>query len=135
MGLIYLDACLLIYAYENHLTLGPAVWALLRKQAPESFAISPLTKMECLVRPIKTGNLVLQNFYKESFASFSQLPMTESVYLLAAQLRGRFNLKTADALHLACAQHHRCDALWTNDERLTAAGHGLARNALKPAQG
>jgi hypothetical protein len=28
-------------------------------------------------------------------------------------------------------QYHRCGALWTNDDRLTQASHGLARNILK----
>jgi hypothetical protein len=36
-------------------------------------------------------------------------------------------------LHLATAQHHRCDALWTNDDRLLQASHGLARNILAEA--
>ena len=35
-----------------------------------------------------------------------------------------------DALRLACAQH-QCEALWTNDDRLAQASHGLARNVLK----
>ena len=62
---------------------------------------------------------------------YNLLPVTETVFLLAAQLRARFGLKTPDALHLACAQYHRCDALWTNDDRLTLAGHGLAVNILR----
>jgi predicted nucleic acid-binding protein len=53
------------------------------------------------------------------------------MYLQAAQLRARFGLKTPDALHLACAQHHGCDALWTNDGRLAQASHGLAQNILR----
>jgi predicted nucleic acid-binding protein len=42
------------------------------------------------------------------------------------ELRPRFALRTSDAPHLSCAQHHGCQALWTNDERLTRASHGLA---------
>ncbi|MBC7648600.1 MAG: type II toxin-antitoxin system VapC family toxin, partial [Vitreoscilla sp.] len=53
-----------------------------------------------------------------------------TIFLQAAMLRARFGLKTPDALHLACAQHHGCTALWTNDERLAQAGHGLARSVL-----
>ena len=52
------------------------------------------------------------------------------IYLEAAELRARFGLRTPDALHLACAQHHRCDALWTNDGRFGRASGGLARNVL-----
>jgi predicted nucleic acid-binding protein len=54
------------------------------------------------------------------------LDLPEQVYLQAAQLRARFGLKTPDALHLACAQYHRYDALWTNDDRLAQASQGLA---------
>ena len=50
--------------------------------------------------------------------------------LAAAQLRARFNLRTPDALHLACAQANGCEALWTNDDRLVSASHGLAINVL-----
>jgi predicted nucleic acid-binding protein len=59
--------------------------------------------------------------------------MPDEVYFEAAQLRARFGLKTPDALHLATAQHHRCDALWTNDDRLAQVSHGLARNILGEA--
>jgi predicted nucleic acid-binding protein len=54
----------------------------------------------------------------------------EGLIHAAAQLRARFNLRPPDALHLACAQVHGCDALWTNDDRLVAASHGLAVNLL-----
>ena len=80
---------------------------------------------------------LLQNFpdttraYMELFEIFVSLAMPEPVYLQAAQLRARFTLRTPDALHLACAQHYRCEALWTNDDRLVIASHGLARNILK----
>ena len=47
------------------------------------------------------------------------------MYLMAVRLRAQFNLRTPDALHLACAQAHGCSAIWTNDDRLRAAGHGI----------
>jgi len=57
--------------------------------------------------------------------------MPEPVHLQAAMLRARFSLKIPDALNLACAQHHRCTASWTNDNRLAQASHGLAYNMLR----
>ena len=132
MGLIYLDTCLLIYATERDPVFGEATLAALADQPDTRFAISPLVKLECLVRPIKTGDLVLQHHYETAMAQLVQLSFPEQVFLAAAQLRARFNLRTPDALHLACTQHHGCDALWTNDDRLAAAGHGLARNILRP---
>ncbi len=97
----------------------------------ESFVVSSLVNMECLVKPIKTGDLELQRRYETGLNEFVQLPLPDAIFLQAAHLHARFGLKTPDALHLACAQYHGCDALWTNDERFTQAGHGLARNILK----
>ena len=57
MGLIYVDACLLIYAFEAHPTYGAAVRARLAR-AEGQLAISPLVHLECLVGPMKTGNQV-----------------------------------------------------------------------------
>jgi predicted nucleic acid-binding protein len=128
---IYLDACLLIYLVEGHPRWGMAVAAAIAEAGDARFGISPLVKCECLVAPIKRGDPVLQRAYTELFEQFVSLVMPEPVYLQAAELRARFGLKTPDALHLACAQHHRCDALWTNDDRLAQASHGLARNALR----
>jgi predicted nucleic acid-binding protein len=130
VGLIYLDSCLLIYLTENHPRWGDAVDRAMAGVAQAQFAISSLVKCECLVGPIKRGDPVLQRDYTELFELFVLLPLPEQVYLQAAQLRARFGLRTPDALHLSCAQHHRCDALWTNDDRLTQASHGLALDVL-----
>jgi uncharacterized protein len=130
MGLIYLDSCLLIYAIENHPAWAARLRKIMAKQAAQGFAISPLVKLECLVKPMKTGDLALQQRYEAGLSQFVQLPMPETVFVQAAQLRARFGIKTPDALHLACAQHHGCSALWTNDERLALAAHGLAWNVL-----
>lgn len=128
MGVIYLDSCLLIYAIENDPVFGARTLAAMKAHAKQRFAISPLSKLECLVKPIRDGDLVLQQHYEAALDNLVLLPMPQAVYLAAAHLRARFALRTPDALHLACAQHHACTALWTNDERLARAGHGLARN-------
>lgn len=129
--MIYLDACLVIYLAEAHPRWGKTVAGAI-EAADARFSISALVKCECLVGPMKRGDPVLQRAYTELFDQFISLPMPEPVYLLAAGLRARFGLKTPDALHLAGAQHHRCDALWTNDDRLAQASHGLAVNTLRP---
>ncbi len=131
--MIYLDACLLIYLIERHARWGEAVGSALAQAAAARFGISPLVKCECLVGPIKRGDPVLHRGYIELFDRLVSLAMPEPVYLQAAELRARFGLRTPDALHLACAQHHRCEALWTNDDRLARASHGLARNVLDRA--
>jgi len=128
---IYLDACLVIYLTEDHVRWGASVAEAMRQADQARFAISPLVKCECLVGPIKRGDPVLERAYIELFGVFLSLAMPEPVYLQAALLRARFGLPTPDALHLACAQHHRCNAMWTNDDRLAQASHGLAHNILK----
>lgn len=130
MGLIYLDACLVIYLVERHLSWGGRVADAMVHAGETTFGISPLVKCECLVGPIKRGDEVLRETYVQLFDKFASLAMPEPVYLRAAELRGRFGLKTPDALHIACAQHHRCGALWTNDDRLSRVSHGLAVNIL-----
>ena len=131
MGLIYLDACLVIYLVEHHARWGEPVADAIAQAEDTRFGISPLVKCECLVGPIKRGDPVLQRAYMALFEQFAPLDMPEPVYLQAAELRGHFGLRTPDALHLACAQHHGCDSLWTNDDRLAQASHGLVRNILK----
>jgi predicted nucleic acid-binding protein len=128
---IYLDACIVIYLAEHHPRWGALVAGAMGKAGDTRFGISPLVKCECLVGPIRRGDPVLERVYTELFELFVPLSMPEPVYMQAAELRARFGLKTPDALHLACAQHHRCEALWTNDGRLTQASHGLAHNILK----
>jgi predicted nucleic acid-binding protein len=131
VGVIYLDACLLIYLTERHARWAGPLGDAMARAADAHFAISPLVKCECLVGPIKRGDPVLERAYIELFEVFISLAMPEPVFLQAAQLRARFNLRTPDAQHLSCAQYHRCEALWTNDDRLTQASHGLAHDILK----
>jgi uncharacterized protein len=130
VGLIYLDSCLVIYLAENHPSWAERVRRALSRAGGVQFAISPLVKLECLVDPIKRADSVLERVFSELFDLLVPLAMPEEVYLQAANLRARSGLKTPDALHLACAQHHRCEALWTNDDRLTRVSRGLARNIL-----
>lgn len=131
MGLIYLDTCLVIYLVERHAQWGQPITDAIAGEPDARFGVSPLVKCECLVGPIKRGDPVLRRAYDEVFSLFASLAMPEAVYLQAAELRARFGVKTPDALHLACAQYHRCEALWTNDDRLAQASFGLARNVLR----
>jgi uncharacterized protein len=130
LGLTYLDSCLLIYFVEKHPRWGRHIRDAIGEAGVERFAISPLVKCECLVGPLKRGDSMLEGDFHEAFGRFVTLDLHETVFEQAARLRARFGLRTPDALHLACAQHYRCDALWTNDGRLNAASHGLARNIL-----
>lgn len=121
----------MIYAVERDPVFGSRVRDALISDGDKEFAVSPLVKLECLVKPLKNGDLVLQRHYESAIGQFGQLSLPEPVFIGAAQLRAKFGLRTPDAIHLACAQHHGCNALWTNDDRLSRAGHGLARNVFE----
>ncbi len=113
MGLIFVDSCLVIYALEDHPRHGERVRQALARENPEDLAISPLVMLECLVAPMRDGDLALQRHYEHGLRQFEILTMSEDVYLYAAQFQARFGLKTPDALHLATAISHGCRALWT----------------------
>ncbi|MFY9265491.1 MAG: PIN domain-containing protein [Solirubrobacterales bacterium] len=131
MGLIYLDSCLVIYAFEDSGERGKNVRDLIGSEPSRQFAISPLVKLECLVAPMRDANLELQHHYEQGLEQFAQLPLGDDVFLRAAETRARFGIKTPDALHLAAAQIHHCEALWTNDDRLVTAAHGLAVDVFR----
>ena len=125
--LIYLDSCLVIYQVEKHPVWSDRVDAMMAGSGDAVLVLSGLVKAECLVRPIRSGDRQLQLDFQTYFAGSLSLDLPEPAFLAAADLRARFNLKMPDALHLACARHHGCAALWTNDSRLSAAGGDLVR--------
>jgi len=122
--MIYLDSCVLIYIIEGNKRRKEDVQQTMRA-AGGPFCISPMVKCECLVGPSKVADLKLRRRYLTLFDQFVTLNLPEAVYLQAATLRGRYGLRTPDALHLACAQYHDCDALWTNDARFARAAPGI----------
>ena len=89
MGLIYLDACLLIYAFEEHPLHGARVRQRLSTVAAGALAISPLVQLECLVGPMKTGNLVLQHHYEEGLRQLTKpMPMARAARAACAAPTG-----------------------------------------------
>jgi predicted nucleic acid-binding protein len=124
--MIYLDSCLLIYLVED---TGPPSYAVRQRMnadAEQSFAISPLVVLECLVSPIRAANTLLKARYDRIFRTFVLLPAGLDVFEAAAELRAEHGLKTPDALHLAAALLGGCAALWTNDQRLASAAGSFA---------
>ena len=128
MGLIYLDSCLVIYLVERDPVRAPQVRQAIAENPDSSFAISALVRLECLVHPLRTGDERLKRLYDGALDRLHSLTLSDDVYVLAASLRARHGLKTPDALHLACARHYGCEALWTNDDRLAMAAPALTRS-------
>lgn len=123
--MIYLDSCVVIYAVEDRGARGDAVRRRLAESAESVVAITPLVTLECLVGPLREQNQALHDHYLRALKHFRLLTLEPEHYLRAAELRARHGIRTPDALHLAAAQLHGCDQLWTNDNRLASAARGL----------
>jgi predicted nucleic acid-binding protein len=121
--LIYLDTVICVYAVEG----APAFQARARarlatmRAAGDQPAISDLTWLECRVKPIRLGNVVLLADL-EAFLTASDMvrvPLPTKVYERACQVRAAHNHKLADSLHLAAAVEGGCGLFLTNDHRLS----------------
>lgn len=118
MSRVYLDSCVLIYRVEGaEPSRGSSDGALMSLGSSKAY-ISPLVRMECLVKPIRLNDSGLRAMYEGLLSVFDLLPLSAEVFDLATELRALHRLKTPDALHAACAIHHGCDQIWTNDDRL-----------------
>jgi len=131
--LYYLDTVVVIYAVEgnsadqqralNHLS------AL--EQAGHRFAVSELTRTECLV-PVfgPGGGQRLSDFFRFFHGpNLRTLSLSAAAHFRAASIRGAYNYPAipptqpkryglADALHLATAIEAGCDVFLTNDNQL-----------------
>jgi uncharacterized protein len=118
--LIYLDTVIVIYAIEGIPALRTR--ALTRLQAAmnagDDLVTSDLTRAECLVKPIRTGDNLLQADYLAFLNQTLVVDHTADVFNRMAAIRAATNYKIPDALHLATAVHHQCDSFLTNDNRL-----------------
>lgn len=106
-------------------------WALAQQDA--TLCVSSLTRLEVLVKPMRSGQQVLVSAYGAVLVSLEWLPIGDEVVARALDLRVLHGLRTPDALHLAAALEHGCTEFWTNDDRLNAAAGALAVNVLAPA--
>ena len=121
--IIYLNANFVIYFIEMIPVWAPKVTAHLTAllAAGDQLAVSDLTRLECQVGPLMSGNTVLLSKFTTFFQSpdVRVLPLTAAVCDRAAALRAKYRFKTPDALHLAAAVVHGCDRFLTNDVKLT----------------
>lgn len=123
-GLTYIDTCIWIYLVEIAGEIGQRARSLLRElEGPVAW--SALTRMECLVKPFRDGDIKVIDDYERSLSRHQRLDIGPAEFDRATLLRARFGIKSVDALHLATAQTHGCQTFWTNDTRLAAAAGGL----------
>jgi predicted nucleic acid-binding protein len=131
MRRVYLDSCMVIYLIENAGSFSEKTIQFLAKNADAILYVSPLVRLEVLVKPGRDGAKSLMADYEDFIAAQNWLSMNDSIVDKALQLRVQYGLKTPDALHLATAMHHGCTEFWTNDDRLNKVASGMSVNVLE----
>ena len=126
----YLDTCIVIYLIEDAGRLSERTREFLARSSDTLLCVSPLVRLEVIVKPLRDSNTKLVADYEDFLAAQSWLASDDRIFDRAAQLRAGHGLKTPDALHLATALHYGCDEFWTNDDRLRLAAGGMAVDVL-----
>jgi predicted nucleic acid-binding protein len=120
--ILFLDTNVVIYVVEGNLTFAPKALTRLAaaQSAGDTFMVSDLTRMECLVGPLKSGDTAVQASFHAFFArsDVRVVGITAAVADRAAQIRATFNFKPMDALQLAAAVEHGAHVFLTADARL-----------------
>lgn len=121
--ILFLDACIVVYWIEApdpfHARLMKRLGALRTQYPDASFAVSRLSWMECMVKPLRDDDQALISEYNAFFdaAQLRMVELTASVVQRATLLRARYALKTPDALQAACALELPGESLFlTNDK-------------------
>ena len=120
---IYTDAAPVIYLVERSPLYAEYLDARLSIPGDDLVA-SELTRMECLVLPIREGNHGVIHEFEDYFAIRvdEMVPLTRDVIDVATLIRARYGFATPDAIHLGAAMASGCDVFLTNDNRLARFG-------------
>ena len=119
---VFFDTAPFIYVFENKLPykdlLTPVFLAV---DAGTLHAVSSLiTVVEVLSKPYGFKQWDLVKTYRRIFGRLSKievLPLTLESADMTAQIRGRYNLKTPDAIQWVTAVLYNVDYFLTNDRR------------------
>jgi uncharacterized protein len=114
---IFFDTVSMIYLVER---VQPWYTRLVAKigPTPHRIVISDLTRMECLVKPLRANDPLVQAEYLTSLGLTEIANLTPTVFDRAANIRANYNFKTIDSIHLATAIESQCDWFLTNDQKL-----------------
>ena len=130
MAFIYADSCIVIYLIEGDFSRRERIaeYLLRFESVPNRIGFSDLTRMECLIHPVRERNVQLRSAYEEFFNGpcSDYILLSSEVFEKATELRAEYIVKTPDAIHLAAALVSRCDVFLTNDLRLNRVDVGIS---------
>ncbi len=124
---VFLDTAPLIYFIEGHSTYQTILSRLfdLNDKGGFSFITSTITLLEVLVKPLREGQTAIAKQYRNILTTASGIEIfdvTSTIAENAANLRAKYNLKTANAMQLATCVEVTADYFLTNDNRLKMVG-------------
>lgn len=129
--ILFLDANIIIYRVEAvepfNRQLFAAVQELVARHPDAGFAVSRLSMLECLVKPLREQNSAEIERYRSFFAS-SGLQMIEVSSLVietATLLRARHSLRTPDAIQAASALSLKVPVTFLTGDKQFAKVPGL----------
>jgi predicted nucleic acid-binding protein len=118
---IFFDTNVFIYMFEGLEPNRSRMLQIRRRmlERGDRIVTSTMTLGELLVKPTKLGQATLIEQYDRAIRSASQvISFDAQVAWRFASLRATHNLRSADAIQLACAAHAGVDLFLTNDQRL-----------------
>jgi predicted nucleic acid-binding protein len=118
-----IDTAPFIYFVERHPVYLTVIRDIFRRidQGFMRGCASVITLTEVLVQPKRCGKIALEKEYCDLLLrsrNFDLIPIDAEVAELAAELRGRHNLRTPDALQIAASLSAGCETFLTNDKQL-----------------
>ncbi|MDP6156447.1 MAG: type II toxin-antitoxin system VapC family toxin [Candidatus Thermoplasmatota archaeon] len=121
--IVGLDTAPLIYFIEEHDSYFPTLQPFFESLAKGEFqaVTSTLTLLEVLVHPYRLGNYELAEKYREVLLLSENIIMnslTIEVSDMAARIRGKFNIRTPDAIQIATSLCSGVTTFITNDKGL-----------------
>ncbi len=119
---IGLDTSIIIYHFESNEKFLPLTTQILQSvQAGNQFAIvSVLALLEINVKPFRMEQHQIAQSYETLLTNFPNLGIVDvnrDIARKAAQLRAMYNLRPADAIHIATAVLSRATAWISNDRK------------------
>jgi predicted nucleic acid-binding protein len=116
---VYFDTNIFIYAFEATARYRTELAALASLLDDEACAVitSEFTLSELLTKPFRDNMLKAVAHYRDMLEDSTVLlaPVTRSVLIRSAMLRGQLGIKTPNAIHAATAADTGCTAFLTND--------------------
>lgn len=121
--IVGLDTAPLIYYIEENPRYLPILVPFFEALDRREFSIvtSTITLLEVLVHPIRQNNQQLVQQYRtilSNVTGIEMFPLDINISEHAAQLRGKYNIRTPDAIQMATAIHAGATCFLTNDVAL-----------------